>query len=42
MTKEKFRCKSCYNNLKKMSENQYYCDQPISVCIDSLRVIFVN
>ena len=43
MTKEKFRCGSCYSILKKINEtNQYYCDQPLSTCIDSLKTIVIQ
>jgi hypothetical protein len=40
MNDEKFRCQSCHNLLKQIDQtDQYYCDQPNSKCVDSLRVI---
>ncbi len=43
MNSEKHRCQSCGSMLKNISNtDQYYCDQPSSMCIDSLKTKVIS
>jgi len=43
MIKDQFRCSGCHSILKRIGEtSQYYCDQPATKCIESLKTKVIS